>query len=706
MATNKKRRLEINNNPGPGSPVMSAFAARQSFWPASAKAEKVSEPEEEQTVEVAPARRPSRRKPAPAEPAPQATEPEPVNSVPSTPYLTPRTTSPRPEESGGTPKRPSVQHSSFKPTKKNYQRKKDGRVLLKASEGERLVILGSYGLKVVEGEAAIAGAILTPSDTTHWIHAPHCHALPVLRITSDSTIELHPHPAAPSLRQLGRLNPVFGRLWSESDDVSETFQIVTTSEDAPAGAFLQTLVSPAEWNKKLAELSSPKLKAAPPIVFVCGPKSAGKSTFGRLLANRLVTDTGGSKRKTWPAVAVLDLDPGQPEYSPPGVISLNKITTPNLSPSFCHPLLGVDTQLRSHATASVSPSLDPAHFVECVLDLYTCYKRSLKIPLVINTPGWIQGTGLEILTELVKEMRPTEVVYMSLNGPDETVDALRAACTNKFQALPSQGSESYPGKPTPLHLRTMQMMSYFHLSQNGWDPAPLMEIRPWRVRYRGGGKRGFKGVLFYDNPPPPDLVQEAINGMVLGLVRVEDAAAYRGLLKKDDDDEMDVDTPANTERGVLRTKEGIPLIPNPQGQTLDPRHSRALGLVLIRGIDTSRGELQLLTPIPIDRMTEEARSEGGELVLVAGKWDTPTWAYAEDLHRRALTSSSNKDAQGDDGGAEEAEDEEEEEGDERSNARTLQQGYDECPWVETLHGSSGRAVGSRVWRVRRDLGRN
>ena len=27
------------------------------------------------------------------------------------------------------------------------------------------------------------------------------------------------------------------------------------------------------------------------------------------------------------------------------------------------------------------------------------------------------------------------------------------------------------------------------------------------------------------------------------------------------------------------------------------------------------------------------------------------------------------------------------------------------PWVETLQGSQGRGVGSRVWRVRRDLGR-
>jgi polynucleotide 5'-hydroxyl-kinase GRC3/NOL9 len=29
----------------------------------------------------------------------------------------------------------------------------------------------------------------------------------------------------------------------------------------------------------------------------------------------------------------------------------------------------------------------------------------------------------------------------------------------------------------------------------------------------------------------------------------------------------------------------------------------------------------------------------------------------------------------------------------------------EVPWVEMLHGSQKRAAGSKVWRVRRDLGR-
>jgi hypothetical protein len=97
------------------------------------------------------------------------------------------------------------------------------------------VVVGSYGIRICEGEVTIASAVLLASETVHWVHGPHCHALPVLRATANAVIELHPHPAAKSLRQLGKLNPAFGKLWNETsqDPASDkagraaaTFQIV------------------------------------------------------------------------------------------------------------------------------------------------------------------------------------------------------------------------------------------------------------------------------------------------------------------------------------------------------------------------------------------------------------------------------------------------------------------------------------------------
>ncbi|KAK3348276.1 hypothetical protein B0H65DRAFT_523069 [Neurospora tetraspora] len=699
-----------------------------------------------------------------------------------------------------TGRRRVIYYSSQRLGQTNIQLKANGRMLLKLLDGERLVILGSYGIKVREGELTIAGAFLSKSDLIHWVHAPLCHALPVIRITSDATIELHPHPGARSLRQLASLNPAFGKLWNESDDVASgqvkkaisTFQIIFTSDDGPKRGGIQELVSPAEWNKQLADVLDSKTKATP-VVFLSGPKSSGKSTFGRLMANRLITGSGLS-RQPWAPVVVLDLDPGQPEFGPPSVISLNKLSSPNLSPPFCHPALDSTTaQLRAHTVASVTPSLDPDHFVACALDLFHTYKTNPslnKLPLIINTPGWIQGTGLDILSELIRQTVPTEVIYMSQDGPEETVDGLKAACQDKkipFVTVPSQQPQGQQlssstettttsgggSSRTALHLRTMQTMSYFHLlfssltatapqghqvqsqSQSQthpgptWSPTPLTHLPPWRVRYRGP-RPGFLGILCYDHQPAPDLLAEAINGMILALVKIEDrAGAFRDFpdLLVSPQEQHQQSKQSKQSQSVQQFKqsqsqkpellicktprESLPHLPNPQGKTLSPAHSRVLGLVLVRGIDVKRGELQLLTPLPFEVITEKDQ----DLVLVAGRFDTPSWAYAEDLHRRQWernnAAARNKaaghagqqslvfgggakmeidDDNGEDGdqsdetesvGADEVE-----ERPEMERVKALHDGTSEAqPWVEMLHGSQGRAAGSKVWRVRRDLGR-
>ncbi|KAK4124652.1 hypothetical protein N657DRAFT_663636 [Parathielavia appendiculata] len=798
MASVKKRKLDRGgggSESGSSTPIaMSAFAARQQLWGVAATkaaavfdkgtpestTEDVTQSKQSETPSARSVAGRSSKRHAPEEPVSvevkqtQGAGSEGEKRMSSS--FTPRS------ESNGMPVR---QYSSFKPNTKNLQKKAGGRLVLSTPEAERLVILGSYGIKVRQGEATIAGAILTASDDVQWVHAPRCHALPVLRTAEETVLELQPHPAAKGLRELAKLNPAFAKLWNEnlhgadSTRSGETFQIIYTSEDLSKRSLLQELVSPAEWNKKLSGLVATNRKCAP-VVFLCGPKSSGKSTFGRLIANRLMTDRGGSKNKPWSNVMVLDLDPGQPEYSPPGVISLTRITTPNLSPSFCHPSLTSEQgQIRAHAIASVTPAQDPAHFMDCVLDLFHHYRRGsdAKSPLIINTPGWIQGTGLDILTELITILCPTEVIYTSQDGPEETVSSLQSACsaTNPptlFSTLPSQPTEP-PSSRTALHFRTMQTMSYFHLrhppSQQRyptWDPTPLTDLRPWRVRY-AGTNRGFLGILCYDHQPAPELLAEAINGTVLALVKLEDrCAALRGLRPSLTDaypDDPDVATgndnhtplpdpdmsgcstspPAtisvtndNTQDQQQRNQTSpcangttnniplIPLLPNPQGQTLSTTHSHTLGLVLVRGVDMSHNELQLLTPIPADTL---AALGGEDVVLVAGRFDTPCWAYSEGLYLinhaaaaaprkgrgNAFGSGSGSGSGGNGGEVVDDDDDEGEEGDEEEedgdeDGEVVEAGGKRgsaVPWVEMLHGSQKRAVGSKVWRVRRDLGK-
>jgi polynucleotide 5'-hydroxyl-kinase GRC3/NOL9 len=66
----------------------------------------------------------------------------------------------------------------------------------------------------------------------------------------------------------------------------------------------------------------------PPIIVIRGPKNCGKTTFSRYLVNLLLTK--------WKKVAYFDIDVGQPEFTPPGLISLTNLhkVTPGMVGSY------------------------------------------------------------------------------------------------------------------------------------------------------------------------------------------------------------------------------------------------------------------------------------------------------------------------------------------------------------------------------------
>ncbi|KAL7938824.1 hypothetical protein V8C35DRAFT_328774 [Trichoderma chlorosporum] len=622
-----------------------------------------------------------------------------------------------------------ITYSSFSPNKNNCRRTANGTVALKLRDSERFIVIGSFGIKVIGGEVTVFGATLRPSDPIHWIHAPHCHAIPVIRTSEKVSLELHSDPNADSLRRLSRLSPLFRGIWDESKDGSpenslgrgRTFQIVCSSDDAPKKCIMQELSSPPAWNKKLADLVS-VAKGGPFTTLVCGPKSAGKSTFSKMLTNRLLTSE--TTRTGAQGIAILDLDPGQPEYAPCGTISLVQVTRPNLSAAFTHPNLDDESYkvIRCHALASMTPAAAPEHYLECVLDLLDYYRRFLRnCHLLINTPGWILGTGQDLLVDIISRVNPPEVIYMSEDGPVDVVEVLRSATKRTFSTLPSQPSEF--ASRTAAHLRAMQVMSYFHLQERkqmssglrpSWNPLPLSSIPPLQVKY-SGHQRGILGILLYDYQSPPELLLQAINGMILAVVDVEDLKAFRNLAGTARSllDGGDKDGPSEVENFISKTTEGLPYISNPNDITLDPCFSRTIGLVLIRGIDTTTQTLQILTPIP-PQAIEQIRSQGRHIVLVHGKFDAPTWAYTEDLYERSqqedATAGKFPEIATEDPNEDEIEveniDEEEASAESEAPSDPSAGSSTALPWVEVLRGSQKRPVGSRVWRVRRDLGRN
>ena len=96
-------------------------------------------------------------------------------------------------------------------------------------------------------------------------------------------------------------------------------------------------------------------------------------------------------------------------------------------------------------------------------------------------------------------------------------------------------------------------------------------------------------------------------------------------------------------------------------------------------------------------------------MLVGGRFDGVGWAYTEDLHLRAAKSKLGDDG-AEDGDDQEILDDVEDDTDAEASD-DVEEGADadqddgRTPWIEVLHGNQKRGVGSKVWRVRRDLGR-
>lgn len=440
------------------------------------------------------------------------------------------------------------------------------------------------------------------------------------------------------------------------------------------------------WSSAIRELSqrSGLLRA-----LICGPKGSGKSTFSRYLLNHLLspapqTDTGYSNTD---GVAFLDLDSGQPEFSPMGQVYLAHLRSPFFGPPFTHPSLDDfpdGTVVRAHHIGATSPKDDPDHYVLAAMDLMDRYRSLLathpQCPLIINYPGWIFGLGLEVATWAVRSLGLSDVVYMSEKGPAEVVEPLALAARDAMiplTTLPSQPTDF--ASRSSAQLRSMQMQSYFHMSRAReihnplWVETPMSRARPLSVEY-AGSRQGIRGIMVMGSQISPEQLHDVLDGAVVGVVATESPSPIMGqpdgIVQSTDhplensgaDDGMDVDgdvpgthqdanmgndtdTPDETatlhtspspplESTITRTpNEDLPYLFIGSGSCtpLDPKTSHCLGLALVRSIDVTSRKLELVTPILAPKI-RDAVQRGHGVVLVRGQLDNPNWAISEDYH--------------------------------------------------------------------------
>jgi polynucleotide 5'-kinase involved in rRNA processing len=129
------------------------------------------------------------------------------------------------------------------------------------------------------------------------------------------------------------------------------------------------------------DLLGTKLSCTAMTSVIIGPVNSGKSTTARYLTNLYLNNHD--------TVAYLDCDLGQPEFTPPGMVSLTMVKDPLLGPPCTH------FKLPKHSIfiGDTTPKRDPDAYITGLYKLVDVYRKECNgIPLVVNTSGWVRGS--------------------------------------------------------------------------------------------------------------------------------------------------------------------------------------------------------------------------------------------------------------------------------------------------------------------------
>ena len=340
--------------------------------------------------------------------------------------------------------------------------------------------------------------------------------------------------------------------------------------------------------------------ARAPSLLLCGARNVGKSSFGRYLLNRALSDApaGG-------AVCYLECDVGQSELSPPGLVSLHVVSAPLLGPPHTH----VRAAAVTCCVGDASPATAPQHYVRCVQHVLAAYRaRHASLPLLVNTCGYVSGLGAQLLADLIDSTQPDALVFLdrppppprehgareARDGHDSEVAALVAGCGAPrllrlpplYAASAGDGSAPLPSAPTAADVRTMQLLAYFgalptatHLLPGGpegytsdaaWQQALCSFVArpPYMV------PRSAVHLCAMHSAVAPTELMRALNASLVGLGHLPaDTAVANG-------------TSNSSGATVLR----------------EAPVCECVGYAVVRSVDEERGLLYLATPEPPERL--------------------------------------------------------------------------------------------------------
>ncbi|KAM0791030.1 hypothetical protein ACM66B_004327 [Microbotryomycetes sp. NB124-2] len=519
------------------------------------------------------------------------------------------------------------------------------RVLFCLKARETLVIHGVYTLTPVAGSVVCAQALLhgPNSDTpcsahdllgrgTPWpVVAPASHPfVPVearpgqplpssFELGDGKRVDLSSFQAAVLVSDLSigieMVEPVLRRggvvaaqgMWPRTGTPNtscdgRTWELLL--EPKPACVLARTVDS---WSASFQRIQGDVEQArdAPLVALVQGPKRVGKSTLARQLVNTIL--------QTHAQVAFLDTDLGQPEFAPPGCVSLTVLDRPILVPSFAH-------AVQPHAIrfcGATSPANDPAAYKAAISSLILLYREQLQdlgpdgyMPIVVNTHGWNKGLGSQLVQQLSFELRPSHVVSFRPMAPQDHDGEVALTSDVTYTAGSCIVVDPVPQLPveskwSAADLRILHLASHLHSTprrfeasaRSGRAPGPLWEFD--------------KSLL----AKPPHLLPFAAGGAprVSRLWLMGWMCDERHLLRALNGSLVAIAVAAEGDEGG---RQGLPVI---ESDSTRAAHLDVIGLGVVRAIDSDDKVLHVVCPA----LNSLGAAGAGKVALLKGALELP-----------------------------------------------------------------------------------
>ncbi|KAH3684572.1 hypothetical protein WICPIJ_004462 [Wickerhamomyces pijperi] len=526
---------------------------------------------------------------------------------------------------------------------------------LKANQ--TLLIRGQYEMEVQRGAIMVNHCMYYSSRSKLKFISPICNALPLIKaaqvrdvnevddlktkenehlFSSDYKSVIKCYHLSSGLEKVGQIAPLFKNLFWNLDSLSNdelkalnSFEMGFNHSFSPVLAPTNqvSILSHSQYSAFLQTVSQLRQNNELLKILIIGGKNSGKSTLLNLTLQTLHKESSEDN-----TVNVLDIDPGQTYLSPPDSISLSKTSEFIHGSSHLSLYNSHLSQQTSHYIGFTSPKDQPLRFNALLQDLMNKYTNDGELKnesLLINTPGWVKGYGVNLTRVIIEKIRPTHVVYLHSSnaavpvkselemGGDEVLSLLRDF--PDVEVVPIRGSfgynhhQSHTGvKYHSSQLRILKKLGYFHrVAGFKFDFSPLLNKAPLQLSL--------------------DLEQEGSLKMNVILnyndLRIIEDDGYNSLLEGTI---VSLYTITKSELQKLQPKlakfEGkTPLLKSKDFLRISQSALRFKSLCLVHSVDPESQLVNIYTPHTAGQLT---KSSNEEYIFIRGATDTPIMEIA------------------------------------------------------------------------------